>query len=157
MQLFQPCASGKEKMANILVVDDQQCVRELLSDELAQEGHRVSSVSDTKFIWQHLTDSRPDLVLLDIYLDGCTRWDLLHDIKNWDPDLPVLIFTAYDGFAEDPRLSQADGYVIKSFVALALLKQKVAEISEWKPANHKARDTKLTERAYLLHLGSERS
>ena len=88
-------------MANILVVDDQPCVRELISEELAQEGHRVSSVSDAKLIWQHLTDSRPDLVLLDIYLDGCTRWDLLRDIKNRDPDLPVFIFTAYDGFAED--------------------------------------------------------
>ena len=153
MQLFQPCASGKEKMANILVVDDQQCVRELLSDELAQEGHRVSSVSDTKFIWQHLTDSRPDLVLLDIYLDGCTRWDLLRDIKNRDPDLPVVIFTAYDSFAEDPRLLQADGYVIKSFVALDALKQKVAEILELKTASHKAPDTKTAERAYLLHLG----
>ena len=125
-------------MANILVVDDQPCVRELISEELAQEGHRVSSVSDAKLIWQHLTDSRPDLVLLDIYLDGCTRWDLLRDIKNRDPDLPVFIFTAYDSFAEDPRLSQADGYVIKSFVALDTLKQKVAEILECKTASHKA-------------------
>ena len=144
-------------MANILVVDDQPCVRELLSDELAQEGHRVSSISDTKFIWQHLADERPDLVLLDIYLDGCTRWDLLRDIKNRDPDLPVLIFTAYDGLTEDPRLSQADGYVIKSFVALDTLKQKVAEILELKTANQKAHDTKMAERAYLVHLGPARS
>ena len=144
-------------MANILVVDDQPCVRELLSAELAQVGHQVSSISDTKFIWQHLTDSRPDLVLLDIYLNGCTRWDLLRDIKNRYPDLPVLIFTAYDGLAEDPRLSQADGYVIKSFIALALLKQKVAEILEWNTANNKAHDTKMAERAYLLHLSPERS
>ena len=144
-------------MANILVVDDQPCVRELLSVELAQVGHQVSSISDTKFIWEHLTDSRPDLVLLDIYLDGCTRWDLLRDIKNRDPDLPVLIFTAYDGLAEDPRLSQADGYVIKSFVALASLKQKVAEILKCNTANHKAHDTKMAGRAYLLHLSPERS
>ena len=144
-------------MANILVVDDQSCVRELLSEELVQEGHRVSSVSDTKFIWQHLTDSRPDLVLLDIYLDGCTRWDLLRDIKNREPDLPVLIFTANDSFAEDPRVSQADGYVIKGFVALDTLKQKVTEILEWKTTSHKAHDTKMAERAYLLHLGPAHS
>ena len=144
-------------MANILVVDDQPCVRELLSEELAQEGHRVSSVSDAKLIWQHLTDPRPDLVLLDIYLDGCTRWDLLRDVKNRDPDLPVLIFTAHDSVAEDPRLSQADGYVIKSFAALDTLKQKVAEILKWKKASHKAKDTKTAERAYLLHLGPAHS
>ncbi|UCF85256.1 MAG: response regulator [Desulfobacteraceae bacterium] len=142
-------------MANILVVDDQPCVRELLSEELAQEGHRVSSVSDTKFIWQYLTDSRPDLVLLDIYLDGCTRWDLLRDIKNRNPDLPVLIFTAYDSFADDQRLSHADGYVIKSFVALDTLKQKVAEILGWKKASHKAHITKTADRAYLRHLARQ--
>ena len=144
-------------MANILVVDDQSCVRELLSEELAQEGHCVSSVSDTKFIWQHLKDSRPDLVLLDIYLDGCTRWDLLHDIKNRIPDLPVLIFTAYDSIAEDLRLSRADGFVIKSFVALDTLKQTVAEILELKTAHHKAHDKKMTESATLLHLGPAHS
>ena len=40
--------------------------------------------------------------------------------------------TAYDSFVDDPRVSQADGYLIKSFVALDELKQKIADVLERK-------------------------
>jgi DNA-binding NtrC family response regulator len=103
-------------MANILIGDGQPCVRELLSKEMAHEGHRVSCVGDAKSI------------------------------------LPVFIFTAYDSFVEDPRLSQADGYMVKSFIALDKLKEKVAEILKWKVAGHKAHESKMVEKANLLHL-----
>jgi hypothetical protein len=43
----------------------------------------------------------------------------------------VLIVTAYDSFVEDPRLRQADGYVIKSFGALDELKEKIVDILSW--------------------------
>jgi len=115
-------------MASILIVDDQPYVRELLSEELSYEGYRVASVGDTKSIWGHLKNSTPDLVLLDLYLNGFEGFDILGEIKKVQPDLPVLIVTAYDSFEQDPRLSQADGYVIKSFVALGELKQKIADI-----------------------------
>ena len=75
-----------------------------------------------------LRDSRPDLVLLDLYLDGFEGLDLLQDIKSRYPDLPVLIVTAYDSYMDDPRLAKADGYVIKSFAGLDKLKQKIAEV-----------------------------
>ena len=139
-------------MANILIADGQPCVRELLSEEMAHEGHRVWCVGDAKSILEHLRDSRPDLVLLDLYIDGRVRWDVLHVIKNNNPDLPVLIFTAYDSFAEDARLSQADGYIVKSFVAIDKLKEKVAEILKWKVAGHKAHESKTVEKTNLLHL-----
>ena len=112
-------------MANILIIDDQECVRQLLSEELSGEGHRVMGVGDTDSVMEHLKASPPDLVLLDIHLDGFHGWDVLRDIKKQDSSLPVLIVTAYDSFAEDPRLSEADGYVIKS-VDLTELKKKVA-------------------------------
>jgi DNA-binding NtrC family response regulator len=114
-------------MPKILIVDDQQCVRELLSEELMCEGYRVESVGDAESVTGHLRFSRPDLVLLDLYLDGPDGWEVLQDIKRQDPYLPVIIFTAYDSFVHDPRLSQADGYVIKS-IHLDELKQKIAEI-----------------------------
>jgi hypothetical protein len=41
--------------------------------------------------------------------------------------MPVLIFTAYDSYAEDSRLGQADGYVIKS-CDLNELKQRIADL-----------------------------
>ena len=114
-------------MAKILIVDDQPCVREILSEELILEGYRVATAGDAESISGHLRFSRPDLVLLDLYLDGCNGIGVLGDIKRQHPDLPVIIFTAYDSYREDPRLSQADGYIIKSTV-LDELKGKIADV-----------------------------
>jgi len=101
-------------MPSILIVDDQPCVRALLSEELVHEGYRVEGLGDAESVRTHLRLTRPDLVLLDLYLDGPEGWELLRDIKRQDPELPVLIVTAYDSFVDDPRLSQADGYFVKS-------------------------------------------
>lgn len=120
-------------MANILIVDDQACVRELLSEELLSEGYGVESVGDAESVRGYLRFSRPDLVLLDLYLDGCDGIGVLADIKRQHPQLPVIVHTAYDSFMDDPRLSQADGYVIKS-VVLDELKRKIADVLRQKPS-----------------------
>jgi CheY-like chemotaxis protein len=57
-------------------------------------------------------------------------------MKKKDPNLPVIIVTAYDSFAKDPGLAWADGYVIKNFDVLDELKQKIAEILGQKKAPH---------------------
>lgn len=119
-------------MANILIVDDQLWVREFLAEELTCEGYQVGAIGDVKSILENLTVSLPDLVLLDLYLDGTDGFGVLSDIKRREPRLPIIIFTAYDTYVDDPRLSQADGYVIKSF-RLDKLKQKVADVLKRKP------------------------
>ena len=115
-------------MKSILIVDDQPYVRELLSEMLTREGYRVASIGDIQSMWRHLRDSPPDLVLLDLYLNGSKGWDVLRDIKSIDPNLPVLIVTGYDSYVNDPRLSQAAGYIIKSISAFDELKEKIAEV-----------------------------
>ncbi len=119
-------------MPTILVVDDQSCVRELISEELTDEGYQVDAVGDAASAKAYIRLMRPDLVLLDLYLDGQDGWDVLRDIKGQHPRLPVIIVTAYDSFQDDPRLSQADGYVIKS-ADFSNLKKAVFEVFRfWK-------------------------
>jgi len=114
-------------MATILIVDDQACIRELLSETLISEGYGVQGVGDAQSVRAHLKLSPPDLVLLDLYLDGPEGFEVLHEIKRQKADLPVIIFTAYDTYQDDPRLSQANGYVLKSF-EFSPLKKKIARI-----------------------------
>ena len=83
-------------MSKILIVDDQPHLQELFSKELMDEGHSVVSVSDAESVKESLSDSKPDLILLDLYLNGFEGWDVLRDIKRNDPNLPVLIVTAYE-------------------------------------------------------------
>lgn len=129
-------------MAKILIVDDQSCVRELLSEELILEGYQVATAGNVEAVREYVRSSRPDLVLLDLYLDGPDGIRVLHDIKRQDPDLPVIIFTAYDSYVDDPRLSQADGYVIKSIV-LNELKEKVADVLRRKASRQEEVETKI--------------
>jgi DNA-binding response OmpR family regulator len=113
-------------MANILLVDDQPYMGEFLAEELADMGHRLKWVGDGDSLILDLDEVRPDLVLLDLCINGFEGWDLLRQIKRYDKRIPVIILTAYDSFSGDPRLSQADGYVIKDFVT-DTLKEKIAE------------------------------
>lgn len=115
-------------MEKIMVIDDQPNLQELLSLELIDEGFKVVSVTHAQSVSRCLNESKPDLVLLDLYLEGFQGWDVLKDIKAQYPGLPVIIVTAYDDFADDPRLSEADGYVLKDFVTLDRLKEKIGQI-----------------------------
>ena len=122
-------------MSNILIVDDQPHLQELFSHELMEEGYSVVSAGDAESAKEYLVDSKPDLVLLDLYLNGFDGWDVLRDIKSKEPLLPVLIVTAYDSYVADPRVSQADGYMVKSFVHFDELKEKIADIFGRGPVN----------------------
>ncbi len=107
--------------ATILIVDDQPHLRELFGERLQEQGYRVASVGNATKAREAFRQSNPDLVLLDLYLKGFQGWDLLRDIKKENPDLPVLIVTAYDNYSDDPRLAEADGYIVKNFAAFETL------------------------------------
>jgi len=115
-------------MATILIIDDQPYMKELFSGDLIDEGHQVVWVEDAESVRKCLDRFLPDMVLLDLYLKGFDGWEVLHDIKNWNPNLPVLIVTAYDSFMDDPRVSQADGYIVKSFTHLNEIIEKIHNI-----------------------------
>lgn len=114
-------------MANILIVDDQQWVLDLFSEELIREGHHVSVTNDVRSVRENIGSFNPDVVLLNLYLKaGFTAWDVLHDIKRQDSRLPVVIVTAHDTYLHDPRLDLANGHVIKTCFAPNELKEKIS-------------------------------
>ncbi len=113
-------------MANILIIDDQKWVIDLCREGLDLERHKVSATDNIESVRENIFSFKPDLVFLNLYLKyGFFVWDVLKDIKMQDPDLPVLIITANDRYLFDSRLSQADGYVIKSHFVCEELKQKI--------------------------------
>jgi DNA-binding response OmpR family regulator len=115
-------------VARILIIDDQPHMKDLFAGELLDEGHQVVCVGDAESVGKCLDSSLPDMVLLDLYLKGFDGWEVLRDIKNRNPNLPVLIVTAYDSFMDDPRVSQADGYIVKSFTHLNTIKERIQSI-----------------------------
>jgi len=83
-------------MANILVVDDEMGIRELLSEILGDEGHVVQTAENAQKAREFRAQSRPDLVLLDIWMpdtDGVTL------LKEWQRDnlltMPVIMMSGH--------------------------------------------------------------
>jgi DNA-binding response OmpR family regulator len=122
-------------MARILMVDDKPRVARLLRQELFDAGHRVFTVRTAERAEEAIRRFMPDLVLLDLYLGRRNRWDLLWSMKRQHPELPVIILTAHEGYRSDPRISLAEGFVLKSASMNELLKQ-VAKIAGCGNAPH---------------------
>jgi DNA-binding response OmpR family regulator len=111
-------------MAKILVVDDEEHIRFLYSEELTEAGYEVITADSGHRLLEKIEDEKPDLVVLDIKMIDYNGLDLLQDIRNKFYDLPVVLCTAYDTFKEDMKSIAADFYVIKSF-DLTELKNKI--------------------------------
>lgn len=100
-------------MARILILDEYQTIRDLLAEELAGEGHIVTSVGKPESFPEEVITSNPDLAILDLFIRGKYKWELLEQIRALEPDLPILIYSGYYP-AGDPHLYQIDGFVKKS-------------------------------------------
>ena len=81
----------------VLVVDDEADIRELVSGVLEDEGFAVRTAGDSTTALDAVENRRPSLVLLDVWLQG-SKLDglqLLHEIKQRDSTLPVLMISGH--------------------------------------------------------------
>ncbi len=82
---------------DILIVDDEQDIRELVAGVLEDEGFATRTAANSSEALQALADRRPSLALLDVWLQG-SKLDglqLLEEIKRRDPTLPVLMISGH--------------------------------------------------------------
>jgi DNA-binding NtrC family response regulator len=85
-------ASG---LARILVIDDEAAIRESLEVLLTLEGYAVTMAADGEEGMKILDQDSFDLLLLDLALPGQSGLELLPQIKERHPELPVIMITAY--------------------------------------------------------------
>jgi DNA-binding response OmpR family regulator len=115
----------------ILVVDDDEAVRTLLTRYLEMEGFRVDQVADYGAAIAAIGDigaAQPDLILLDLTLPSGDGLDILTRLRR-DSDVPVILLTAR-GSEADRILGLklgADDYVVKPF-SLGELTARIASV-----------------------------
>ena len=80
---------------DILVVDDEQKVRESIVDILRDEGYRVTGVGDGHEALRAIQKSPPDLVILDIWMPGIDGLESLGAIKRLHGELPVIMISGH--------------------------------------------------------------
>ncbi len=117
-------------MCRILLIDDEEHIRQFYTEELSEEGHEVSTLASGYGLLREIDNMKPDAVVLDIKLIDYDGLELLQEIRNRYHDLPVILCTAYDTYKYDQKALAADYYVLKSF-----------DLSELKTAIQRAVET----------------
>jgi two-component system phosphate regulon response regulator OmpR len=86
--------TGQGKVA-VLMVDDDEVICEEIRGYLEAHGMRVECATDIAGARRRLESSRPDMVLLDLWLGGENGFDLLREIRR-QQDVPCIMMTAQD-------------------------------------------------------------
>ncbi|BCZ22289.1 response regulator transcription factor [Mycobacterium senriense] len=102
---------------NVLVVDDESVLADMVSMALRYEGWNISTAGDGASAIASARSQRPDVVVLDVMLPDMSGLDVLHKLREENPQLPVLLLTAKD--AVEDRIAGltagGDDYVTKPF------------------------------------------
>jgi CheY-like chemotaxis protein len=114
-------------MKRILVVDDDEAVRQLYAEELAEAGYAVEVAGSGTEALAAVRAGRPDLVTIDLKMPGMDGIELLGQVRQLHHDLPIVISTAYGDLRRDFATWASDAYLTKSS-DLAELKAKIREL-----------------------------
>jgi two-component system response regulator PilR (NtrC family) len=104
-------------MASILVVDDERSMRDFLKILLEKEGHEAHTAEHAEAALNLIPDHNFDVVVTDIRMPGMSGIELLGEIKEDNPDLTVIMITAFAS-PDDAVLAMKNGafdYISKPF------------------------------------------
>jgi len=110
-------------MAKLLIAEDDELLRDGLSDLLAQAGHQTTTAEDGEAALARLLNTLFDGVVLDLGLPKVDGMTVLRLLRERHPAMPVLILTARDGVEDrvEGLNAGADDYLTKPFSTDELL------------------------------------
>ncbi|MDP2626574.1 MAG: GAF domain-containing protein [Candidatus Rokubacteria bacterium] len=114
-QAAPAAAATPARTGAVLVIDDEDSVRELVADVLASEGHRVMTASGGREGLERFEAGQFDLVLTDLGMPDMTGWDVVRGVRARRPETPVLLVTGQGEVVEMPADVRVDGLISKPF------------------------------------------
>ncbi len=105
------------EMKRILIVDDDDEIRELLEFDISHSGYFVDTASDGKEGLQKALNNSYDLILLDVMMPKMNGFDVCKNIRQAKLSIPILMLTA-KGTINDKTIGfdcGADDYLVKPF------------------------------------------
>jgi DNA-binding NtrC family response regulator len=118
---------------SVLVIDDDQDIREYLQDFLVAEGFDVSTLADPSEALERVRDEVFHLVVLDLMMPKVSGIDLLAQIRAVDDDIAVIILTGYPSLetASASIQHEVSAYIHKPFTP-AEFREVIARIAKKK-------------------------
>src|SRR5215211_8776025 len=122
-QAVRSAVSGTLGTMHILVVDDDQAVRDSLKRSLEYSGYEVSTANDGVEALARLAVLRPDAVVMDVMMPRLDGLDATRSLRSAGNDVPILVLTARDAVGDrvEGLDAGADDYLTKPFALQELL------------------------------------
>ncbi|MFA5518182.1 MAG: response regulator [Spirochaetota bacterium] len=114
-------------MARLLIVEDEDNLRELYAEELEEEGYEISRAENGKAAIELIKKESFDLVIMDIRMPEMDGIEALGKVISLNKKIPVIIYTAYSNYKSNFMTWTADAYLTKSS-NLDELKEKIKEL-----------------------------
>ena len=95
---------------SVLIVDDEEGIRETLSGIFQDEGYNVITAGSGEEALKVLKEQSPDLVLLDVWLSGIDGVETLQEIKKTNPELPVVIISGHGNIELAVKATRVGAY-----------------------------------------------
>lgn len=122
---------------NVMIVDDNQDIRELVCQLLEADGYSANAAVDGEEMWRKLGEEKPDIILLDVMLPGTDGFELCRQLCADSSMPPVIMLTAKD--EEIDRVVGlelgADDYIVKPFGRRELIARIKAVLRRVKSGN----------------------
>lgn len=100
----------------VLVVDDDDSIREFVSVALTDEGYEVLTAEDGAAALETVQRRQPGVILLDMRMPVMDGWEFARAYRAFpDPHVPIVVVTAARDAADRAAQIQADGYLAKPF------------------------------------------
>lgn len=107
----------KSTKPSILIVDDEECVRELLVDILESEGYEVTTAENGEQALSEFEEKRFKAVFTDVGMPGMSGWELARAIRERDDTIPLAVITGWGESvsSNDQELAKVNWVVSKPF------------------------------------------
>jgi two-component system, response regulator RegA len=91
--------TGRETLPSILLVDDDEVLRERLATALRARGYEVRTAGSTDEALREVAKDSPEMAVLDLKMPGGSGLELLKELRRVDPHTRVLMLTGYGSIA----------------------------------------------------------
>jgi two-component system nitrogen regulation response regulator NtrX len=96
--------------AQVLIVDDEEGIRESLSQIIEDDGYETVTASSGEDAIRAVHEALPDLVLLDIWMSGIDGIQTLQEIKAMHPDMPVIMISGHANIESAIKATKMGAY-----------------------------------------------
>lgn len=126
-------------MSNILVIDDDESLRDTIGIMLEQEGFTPLLISDGKTGFERAMAVKPDLLIVDLRLPGMSGIEICKQLRAANFKTPIIVLSAVGEEVDKVLLLEigADDYIVKPFGARELLARIRAVLRRTSPEARK--------------------